>query len=151
MASVRFGSFVQATSLVDFCDGFLVSEKDSTPEDAESGIECLHGVTCSSTVVQEEARIPVCCTSIRARLVAQTSFNVVLEQVCSNLDTLQLAPPGDAGWHGLSCVACIVGAGVGAFGEHSVMEWGDIPKQVTSLLYIHCPGGPSSPRVHCHL
>lgn len=37
-----------ASTLVDFCDGFLVSEKDSTPE--------------------EEARIPVCCTAIRARL-----------------------------------------------------------------------------------
>ncbi|CAJ1419039.1 unnamed protein product [Effrenium voratum] len=35
-------------SLMDFCDGFLVSEVDSTSE--------------------EEARIPLCCTAVRARL-----------------------------------------------------------------------------------
>ncbi|CAE7213702.1 CPK28, partial [Symbiodinium pilosum] len=38
-------------SLVDFCDAFLVSEKDST--------------------LEEEARIPICCTAIRARLAMQ--------------------------------------------------------------------------------
>ena len=70
----------------DACDGFLVSEVDSTPEDwqfhpvrvfceffsdgIDMQLECQHMPTCSFdlSVLQEEVRVPVCCAAIRARL-----------------------------------------------------------------------------------
>ena len=70
----------------DACDGFLVSEVDSTPEDwqfhpvrvlceffsdgIDMQLKCQHMPTCSFdlSVLQEEVRVPVCCAAIRARL-----------------------------------------------------------------------------------
>ena len=82
-------------SFLDACDGFLVSEKDSTPE--ELGSNMLLDVFSR----KEEVRIPVCCAALRARL---AGIGMSSGPGCESV-------PGHARWHRLAPLESIVCAG----------------------------------------